>query len=123
MLSVKNNLGKAGGLAYRLSGDSQGTRIEWDSEPVLISADEIDDDGERTPLEEARAWLKAQLADSPVPSATVLKKAKTDGIAERTLRRAKIELGIVSEKEGKAWVWRLTEMPSLDTNDDAFIVE
>ncbi|MCA9183700.1 MAG: hypothetical protein KDA51_19700, partial [Planctomycetales bacterium] len=80
-------------------------------------------DGERTPLEEARAWLAAQLADRPVPSATVLKKAKADGIAERTLRRAKIELGVVSEREGKAWVWRLPEMPSLGTDDDAFIVE
>ena len=122
-LPVKNNLGKAGGLAYRLAGDEQATRIEWDSEPVLISADDIDDDGERTPLEEAKAWLDAQLTDKPVPSASVLKKAKADGIAERTLKRAKAELGIVSEREGKAWVWRLPEMTSLETDDDAFIVE
>ena len=122
-LQVKNNLGKAGGLAYRLAGDEQATRIEWDPEPVLISADDIDDDGERTPIEEARAWLEAQLDDKPVPSASVLKKSKADGIAERTLRRAKTELGIVSEREGKAWVWRLPEMPSLDTDNDTFIVE
>jgi AAA domain/Bifunctional DNA primase/polymerase, N-terminal len=122
-LPVKNNLGKAGGLAYRLAGEDQATCIEWDTEPVLISADDIDDDGERTPLEEAREWLEAQLAESPVPSASVLKRAKADGIAERTLRRAKDELGIVSEREGKAWVWRLPEMTPLDTDNDAFIVE
>jgi hypothetical protein len=122
-LPVKNNLGKAGGLAYRLVGEDQATRIEWDPEPVLISADDIDDDGERTPIEEAREWLDAQLDDKPVPSASVLKQAKADGIAERTLRRAKTELGIVSEKDGKAWVWRLPEMPSLNTPGDAFIAE
>jgi hypothetical protein len=122
-LPVKNNLSKAGGLAYRLVGDNQATRIEWDTEPVLISADDIDDDGERTPIDEAKAWLDAQLAEQPVPSATILKKAKADGIAERTLKRAKAELGIVSEREGKAWVWRLPEMPSNETDDDAFIVD
>lgn len=122
-LPVKNNLGKATGLAYRLVGDNQATRIEWDTEPVLITADDLDDDRERTPLEEAKAWLIAQLADTPVPSASVLKKAKADGIAERTLKRAKADLKIVSEREGKVWVWRLPGMRSLETASDAFIVE
>ena len=39
-LPVKNNLGKAGGLAYRLVGEDQATRIEWDpvaSEKSLIA--------------------------------------------------------------------------------------
>lgn len=123
LLPVKNNLGKAGGLAYRLVGDNQSTRVEWDSEPVLISADDIDDDGERTPIDEAMAWLEAQLANAAVPSAGVLKRAKADGIAERTLHRAKKELGIISEREGKNWVWRLPDTPQGDTAGDAFIVE
>ena len=101
----------------------QGTRVEWDAEPVLISADDIDDDGERTPLDEARAWLDAQLAETAVPAAGILKKAKADGIAERTLHRAKKELGIISEREGKHWVWRLPDTPIGDTAGDAFIVE
>jgi hypothetical protein len=123
-LPVKNNLGKAGGLAYRFVGEGQATRIEWDPTPVLVSADEIDiDDNERTPIGEAEEWLTAQLEDAAVPSKAILKKAKADGIAERTLKRAKKELGVISEKEGKNWVWRLPDQPPADTESEAFIVE
>ena len=123
-LPIKNNLGKAGGLAYRFVGEGQATRIEWDPTPVLVSADEIDiDDNERTPIGEAEEWLTAQLEDAAVPSKAILKKAKADGIAERTLKRAKKELDVKSEKEGKNWVWRLPDQPPADTESEAFIVE
>lgn len=122
LLQVKNNIGKAIGLAFRLVGEDQATRVEWDSEPVLVSADDIDVDDQSTPIVEAVDWITHKLADSPVPSSEVLKQAKADGIAERTLKRAKKELGIVSEKEGKHWVWRLPDQEPPDTDDDCFIV-
>lgn len=121
-LAVKNNLGKASGLAYRLVGKDQATRVEWDSEPVLISADDIDDDGTRTPFDEAKQWLESQLGKDPVPASAVFKHAKGDGISERTLNRAKKELGIISERDGKHWVWRLPETPPSRPTQDAFIV-
>ena len=41
----------------------------------------------------------------------LLKRAKGDGIAERTLHRAKKELKIKSEKIGSAWSWSLPAGP------------
>jgi len=104
-LQVKNNLGKASGLAFAITDG----RVVWEEGPVLVSADEIEDDGEGSPRAEAKAWLQELLTDGPVPAASVWKRAKADGIAERTLKRAKKEQGIISDKQGEHWAWRLPE--------------
>jgi len=62
---------------------------------------------EKGALDEAVEFLKQELAEGPVPSKELLKKAKAEGISERTLYRAKSSLGVVSKKEGKEWVWML----------------
>ena len=61
-------------------------------------------------LEEARAFLRQHLAAGPQPARTLLKAAKTAGIAERTLHRAKDLLGVTTERSGGyaghgQWVW------------------
>jgi hypothetical protein len=105
-LPVKNNLGQASGLAFSIADG----RLAWEDGSVLVSADEIDDD-DTSPREEAKTWLQALLSDGAVPSASIWKNAKAEHIAERTLKRAKRELGVVAEKAGKHWVWRLPDNP------------
>jgi hypothetical protein len=60
-------------------------------------------------LEEAKAFLRQQLAVSPQPARAVLKAAKAVGIATRTLHRAKAALGVQVQRDGWGkrgrWVW------------------
>src|SRR5947207_2379229 len=55
-----------------------------------IEADDVVADREtRGAKEEAIVWLRELLADGPMPSPDVIKRAREDGISERTLNRAK----------------------------------
>ena len=49
------------------------------------------------------SYLDRALKDGPVPSKEIEAGAATEGIGERTLRRAKDTLGITSEKRGNIW--------------------
>ncbi|MEQ1904757.1 MAG: AAA family ATPase [Pirellulaceae bacterium] len=117
-LPVKNNLSQSNGLAYAIVDG----RCCWHSEEVLVSADDIGGDENETPREEARQWLLAKLTH-PMPAKWILTQAKADGISERTLHRAKKELGIVSEKSADAWVWRLPEQTIEPAEEGVFVVQ
>jgi hypothetical protein len=47
------------------------------------------------------------LADGELPLKRVLDLAKGAGMSEDTLKRAKREVGMVSEKRGERWFWKL----------------
>jgi RecA-family ATPase len=113
MLPVKNNLGpKASGMAYYIRehwiNGVRASRIEWDKQPVRLTADEAlklarRDPGERTAarkLEFAEDFLREQLAGGPKAAEKLLAAAKKLDIGERTLREAKRELGIKSFTQG-----------------------
>ena len=57
----------------------------------------------------AVAFLETQLGDGPKLGAEVEAAARKQGIAERTLRRAKKELGVKADKEpgvfNGPWFW------------------
>ena len=57
--------------------------------------------------DKAKAFLTELLADGEVDSNEVLTLAKEAGIAEKTLRRAKIDLGVASVQLADKWVWSL----------------
>jgi hypothetical protein len=114
LLQIKNNLANASGLAYRIVDG----RLEWDDSPVLVSADDISGE-DATPRDEAREWLRSKLDGQPVPADQILKMARADGISERTLRRVKLDLQIVSERQGVHWIWRLPHNPA--SGDDVAI--
>jgi hypothetical protein len=90
--------------------------IEWGSEYVKVTATEAmqaeqaggqSDHAQR----EAREFLLERLADGPVKIADLLKEAKTLGISQSSLKRAKRKLGLPATKEKKLdgeWSW---EMP------------
>lgn len=64
----------------------------------------------------AAEWLRGLLADGPLPAKDVTRKAREVGIADRTLRRAKRAVGVVSEatrdenKAVSAWTWSLATL-------------
>jgi len=120
-LPIKNNLAQSNGLAFTLESASNGVgRVAWDSSPVFVSADEIDD-ADQSPRGEAIDWLRGLLADGPQPSPTILARAQADGISEKTLRRAKKELQVTAKRIGQGWVWQLPDTPEADAN--VFVVE
>jgi hypothetical protein len=110
---VKNNLTVfPPTLAFRL-GD-QG--LTWEPEPVRTAGDPEsllgttlapESSESRAELADAQRFLESVLAEGPVGSAEVLKSARTNGIAERTLWRAKRALKIDTMRPpgSKGWVW------------------
>ena len=122
---VKSNIGPDGGaLTYTLnttelpqgivaSRVTWGARIEGNARNILADVELLDSEGGgRTERDEAKEFLRAALADRPVKAPQVLREAKEAGHSERTIRRAKEELGIKAVKEGMdgGWVWQLPKM-------------
>jgi putative DNA primase/helicase len=124
----KNNLScradKA--LAYRFAVCCVGTdpetgkeiwapHIVWDNQYVDVTASEAMQAAAeaRAPAarDDAKKFLAELLAAGPVPKAEIEEAADANGIAERTLRRAKNELGIVAKKDGQdgCWRWHMPE--------------
>ena len=70
-------------------------------------------------LNETTTWLHQILAAGPVAGKTVISSAKTDGITERTLRRAKEKIGVITEPNGfrGPWVWRLPDSGPTDSKE------
>lgn len=115
-VGVKNNLGpKASPLAFRISDAG----LTWDSDaPVESDADRLlagyepTTRTERRALETAAQFLRDALAEAPLPSKQLEADAKANGIAQRTLWRAKDELGVKANQAAtqsgrRCWYWRL----------------
>ena len=77
------------------------------------------EDGERSALQEAIDFLRAELASGPKLSSSVTNTAKTLGIAPRTLKRARQRLGITASPRsfGGPWEWSLQSGPRPDGPD------
>jgi putative DNA primase/helicase len=129
LVKAKNNLAAAGNktLAYRFAtrdvGDDQETgkpvwapHVVWEDKHVDVSATEaMAANGmkkTRAARDEAKKFLTEMLANGPVLKTEIDEAAEANGIANRTLVRAKDELKIAVEKEkgrkeGGKWYWRL----------------
>jgi putative DNA primase/helicase len=131
-LPMKNNLGPdVTGLSFRIEGATVSSpagplatsRVSWESEPVSMTAGEAmqSESVSRTTsaLDEAIDWLRKTLADGPVAAPEVFDRAKGEGIAEKTLRRASRALRVVKEKEGmsEGWVWSLPPKMAKSSED------
>lgn len=87
-----------------------GARADKELDEVLEGGDEPD---ERDALADARAILTQALKSGAVDAKALLEEAKKNGIGERTLRKAKAEMGVLSKRIGAGkgvpanWQWRL----------------
>ena len=57
----------------------------------------------------AKEFLQEVLAFGSVAQTKVAEEAESRGIKKKTLRNAKMELGIDSVKRGNQWYWMLSE--------------
>lgn len=127
LLPLKLNVGpKPPGLAFRREPvrhpeGFEVARVTWEPEPVTVDAEtalgppEAPED--RGATEDAADFLRALLADGPVPAKRVQAEARGAGISASTLNRAKHRVGVESRRRGGMagegeWVWRLRLSPS-----------
>jgi hypothetical protein len=115
LVSVKNNISEpAASLAFRIDD----TGLHWEPDPVagvpeqLLERDEPMTRTERRERADAAAFLRDLLHAGPVASKQVEADAKANGFSQRTLWRARADLGILPQRattqDGKAvWYWML----------------
>jgi hypothetical protein len=110
--SLKNSYGpKPATLAFRI--DDHG--LTWEPDPVagpaetLLAQDQAETRTEARERTQAETFLRELLTPLPVKSTDVHTAAKANGIAQRTLWRAKANLGVTAERakgDAKApWYW------------------
>jgi len=114
MTLVKSNLPVTNkGMTYRI--DEEGF-VQWLSSDFEMPADEVEGTPEEgsigESLSESMEFLKSALAEGPREAGELLEAAKRVGLSEKTLKRAKRAVGVVSTRaaEGgrdRAWVWAL----------------
>jgi AAA domain len=114
---TKSNLAKMpDALAYRLVEDElyKVARIVWDGTSRHRANDLVRarvDEDEAPALAEACRVLKEILADGPLAAGNVTRQAKTAGVAERTLQRARQALGVTTRRlgfgQGAYYVWSM----------------
>ena len=115
-LPGKTNLARRpNGLAFRISGLGSAGCVDWESDPVDMSADDAlveerakhEDEG--SAVDEAENWLAIKLDQGPQFVKQLKSDARVDGISGRTLDRASTRLKVVKGPDGLAgpWVWRL----------------
>jgi len=116
---VKGNLSKPPkALLFRLTskGEDEPAIVQWEGE----SDEDPDDllrprteDEDPSKVDEAMAWLRATLANGPVPAKQVYSEAGKVGIKAHTLERAKKRLKVRSEAEPGTspprWRWVLPD--------------
>lgn len=93
-------------LAFSIGNDG----VVFEADPVDITSEEAlgdkEEKDEYSQLQEAKEWLKVAFIESKaIPAKQILKEAKENFIKERTLKRAKSQLGISSFRMGNVWHW------------------
>jgi len=98
-------------LAFSIDGPIGKPNLIFEKEPVDITSEELlmDEEGKErySAKREAKEWLIQALEDGPMPANKILNLAEENGIAERTLKRAKSILGVKSYKKDEGWFWEL----------------
>ena len=118
LLPVKLNVAAfPPGLAFRIKSGEAGPTVAWDPSPIDLDADDVMGTSGSTDAQPARAeaisFLLRVLADGPVRATDCYRRAAADRISERTLKRAKGELGVQAAKRdpngagSRAWWWSL----------------
>ncbi|MFT5328938.1 MAG: putative DNA primase/helicase [Parasphingorhabdus sp.] len=108
-LQIKNNVADAPGLAFYvrekvLPNGIRAPYLEFQPGTVDMTADEALNQGGASgragsALDDAKLFLIEQLSEGPLPALEVVDRAKDEGIASKTLRNARVELGVATRKE------------------------
>jgi len=108
---LKNNLGPFPPvLAFRIGDEG----LRWEpgavegTADILLAGDDAPTRTDQRERDDAKTFLRDLLHTGAMASREVEADAKANGIAQRTLWRAKAELGIKAERHGRGpWYWML----------------
>jgi hypothetical protein len=131
MLPYKNSLGPLPpGIGYGIvsafvptpKGDILTSRIEWDSRPVTMTANEAlaktAENEKPTATGKAEEFLRGKMVSGQeYPAGEIFEEAEKAGIASRTLKRASKDMGVKKTKSmktpgqggGGGWWWKIDE--------------
>ncbi len=117
---AKSNLAvQPSSLRYQLGPPGETVRVTWEGESPRMAVDLLVDTGGeegRSERADARELLQEVLAGGPVPQKDIQRMAKERGISQKTLSRAKKDLGVQSAHTGQGrdtkWFWSLPDKAS-----------
>lgn len=66
----------------------------------------------------AQRLLQAELSTQPVPATRIMEMAAEWGVSQKTLHRAKAEMGVISARRGGQWFWELPITVECEVCDD-----
>ena len=126
VVPIKNNIAKENtGLAYTvITGRNNAPIIDWDPDPVKITANEVlatlESEEERTDTDWAVIVLRFVLSPGPMSAKKVFSECKEAGISEKQVRRAGKKLRITPKKEGfsSGWTWELPPLEDASKRED-----
>ena len=110
VLPVKSNIADdQSGLAYRI-GETEDhiAQLEFEPEAVSMSIDDLfNNSGYGEQIGNAEDLLTEMLTNGAKWQKDIEREADRRGITEKTLRRAKKELGVLSDQAKGKWFWKL----------------
>lgn len=95
---------EAKSLAFRLSEENG---FEWIGDYDVTADELLSGTAKGAKKQAAIEFLENTLANGPLPQTELTELAKQQGIADRTLRTAKDELGVKSKRANNQWYWSL----------------
>jgi putative DNA primase/helicase len=120
LVPLKMNLApKPPTLAFAIAGVPP--RVDWEPEPVqgidaeaAMRGPSAEEPEHRSERDEAASFLREELADGPRGAQELKAAARNIGIADRTLMRAKHDLGVAAVRRGGLghagrWEWELAK--------------
>jgi hypothetical protein len=129
LASTKSNLAKPpSSLLFGLEETGGGAvRVKWLGESKVSAKDllaTLQDQEHADARSEAVEFLEDVLADGPVPASQVKEEAEDADISERTLKRAKKMVGVITYRENEAgeqrgvgrWMWKLPIVRLVEEN-------
>jgi putative DNA primase/helicase len=97
-----------------VTGDIRAPALVRGGDAQITADDVIADHETRSARDEAVEWLRDLLCDGPIAAKDAQRQARDIGISDRTLKRAKMSAGVVSEPSRdengiSGWSWSLPE--------------
>jgi hypothetical protein len=112
-------------LRFQIVPSNNSTRIKWGGQSRYSAETLLADGGGeegRDKRHAANEFLRSELEDGPMRVTEIYSKGKKHGFSERTLDRAKKDLGVISYqvrlgRGERWWEWRLPKGAKQDSQD------
>ena len=112
MAHMKHNIGPKGqSWLFKLveTSEDMPPKFEWVG-PTSLTVEDLNGSTSNQglkPMDAAKAFLLRELEGGPRKATEMIELADMDGITERTLKRAKPGLGVISIQKKSGWIWKL----------------